>query len=116
MVAVSPIVGGAVIKGPADKMLRGLRMEVSAWQVGWLYQDFLDCLVIDDADAGERARIEALGLDVVVTDTIMKGMEEKAALARRVVEAIRGPRIQGRHSERSEESQGQTTDPSPGSG
>jgi LPPG:FO 2-phospho-L-lactate transferase len=89
VVAVSPIVGGAVIKGPADKMLKGMRMEVSAWQVGWLYEDFLDCLVIDNADAAERARIEALGLDVVVTDTIMKGMEEKAALARRVVEAIR---------------------------
>ncbi len=89
VVAVSPIVGGAVLKGPADRMLKGMRMEVSAWQVGWLYQDFLDCLVIDVADAAERARIEALGLDVVVTDTIMKGMEEKAALARAVVEAVR---------------------------
>jgi LPPG:FO 2-phospho-L-lactate transferase len=90
VVAVSPIVRGAVLKGPADKMLRGLRMEVSAWQVGWLYQDFLDCLVIDVADADERARIEALGLEVVVTDTIMKGMAEKAALARIVVQVIRG--------------------------
>jgi LPPG:FO 2-phospho-L-lactate transferase len=91
-------------------------MEVSAWQVGWLYQDFLDCLVIDVADAGERARIEALGLEVVVADTIMKGMAEKAGLARRVVAAIRGPRIQHRHSERSEESQRRMTDPSLGSG
>jgi len=90
VVAVSPIVGGAVLKGPAAKMLEGLRMEVSAWQVGWLYQDFLDCLVIDVADAGDRARIEALGLDVVVADTIMKGMEEKVALARRVLDATRG--------------------------
>jgi LPPG:FO 2-phospho-L-lactate transferase len=73
-------------------MLKGMRMEVSAWQVGWLYQDFLNCLVIDNADAAERARIEALGLDVVVTDTIMKGMEEKAALAREVVQAIRRKR------------------------
>jgi LPPG:FO 2-phospho-L-lactate transferase len=116
VVAVSPIVGGAVLKGPAAKMLEGLRMEVSAWQVGWLYQDFLDCLVIDVADADDRARIEALGLDVVVADTIMKGMEEKAALARRVVQATRGPRIQARHSEQSEESQHRTADPSPGSG
>jgi LPPG:FO 2-phospho-L-lactate transferase len=92
VVAVSPIVGGSVIKGPAAKMLKGLRMEVSAWQIGWLYEDFLDCLVIDNADAADRARIEALGLDVVVTDTIMKGMAEKAALARCVVEAIRRPR------------------------
>ena len=87
--AVSPIVGGAVIKGPADKMLSGMGMEVSAWQVGWLYEDFLDCLVIDHADAGQERRIAGLGLDVVVTDTIMKDRERKAALARTVMDAIR---------------------------
>jgi LPPG:FO 2-phospho-L-lactate transferase len=87
--AVSPIVGGAVIKGPADKMLSGMGMEVSAWQVGWLYEDFLDCLVIDHADAGQERRIASLGLDVVVTDTIMKDRERKAALARTVMDAIR---------------------------
>jgi LPPG:FO 2-phospho-L-lactate transferase len=87
--AVSPIVGGAVIKGPADKMLSGMGMEVSAWQVGWLYEDFLDCLVIDHADAGQERRIRGLGLDVVVTDTIMKDRERKAALARTVMDAIR---------------------------
>ncbi len=87
--AVSPIVGGAVIKGPADKMLSGMGMEVSAWQVGWLYGDFLDSLVVDQADAALEQRIAALGLDVVVTDTIMRDAERKAALARTVVEAIR---------------------------
>jgi len=87
--AISPIVGGAVIKGPADKMLSGMGMEVSAWQVGWLYEDFLDCLVIDQADAALERRIAGLGLDVVVTDTIMRDAERKAALARTVVEAIR---------------------------
>jgi LPPG:FO 2-phospho-L-lactate transferase len=64
-------------------------MEVSAWQVGWLYEDFLDCLVVDHADAGDERRIRGLGLDVVVTDTIMRDAERKAALARTVVEAIR---------------------------
>jgi len=93
VVAVSPIVGGAVLKGPAAKMLKGMRMEVSAWQVGWLYQDFLNVLVIDQADADLAPRIRELGLEVVVTDTIMKGMEKKAALARTVVQAIRGPHI-----------------------
>jgi len=91
--AVSPIVGGAVIKGPADKMLSGMGMEVSAWQVGWLYEDFLDCLVVDQADAADERRIRGLGLDVVVTDTIMRDAERKAALARTVVEAIRGERL-----------------------
>ena len=87
--AVSPIVGGAVIKGPADKMLSGMGMEVSAWQVGWLYEDFLDCLVVDHADAALEQRIRGLGLEVVVTDTIMRDAERKAALARTVLEAIR---------------------------
>jgi len=57
--------------------------------VGWLYEDFLDCLVIDQADAADERRIAALGLEVVVTDTIMGDAERKAALARAVVEAIR---------------------------
>src|SRR4030042_714029 len=87
--AISPIVGGMVIKGPADKMLSGMGMEVSAWQVGWLYEDFLDCLVIDQADAALERRIRGLGLDVVGTGTIMRDAERKAALARTVLEAIR---------------------------
>src|SRR3972149_755945 len=87
--AVSPIVGGAVIKGPADKMLSGMGMEVSAWQVGWLFEDFLDCLVIDHADAGQERRIAGLGVDGVGTDTIMRDAERKAALAPAVMQAIR---------------------------
>jgi LPPG:FO 2-phospho-L-lactate transferase len=87
--AISPIVGGTVIKGPADKMLSGMGMEVSAWQVGWLYEDFLDCLVIDHADATDERRIKGLGLEVVVTDTIMRDADRKAALARVVLDAIR---------------------------
>jgi LPPG:FO 2-phospho-L-lactate transferase len=70
-------------------MLSGMGMEVSAWQVGWLYEDFLDCLVIDHADAADEKRIAGLGLEVVVTDTIMRDVERKAALARTVLEAIR---------------------------
>jgi len=86
--AVSPIVGGKALKGPADRMLADMRMEVSAWQVGQLYQDFLNVLVIDQADADLAPRIRELGLEVVVTDTIMKGMEKKAALARTVLAAL----------------------------
>ncbi|MBI1885008.1 MAG: 2-phospho-L-lactate transferase [Chloroflexi bacterium] len=80
--AVSPIVGGGVIKGPADRMLREMGHEASAAQVGRLYRDFLDVLIIDQADADLRPDIEASGLEVVVTDTIMRDMEKKAALAR----------------------------------
>jgi LPPG:FO 2-phospho-L-lactate transferase len=80
-VAVSPIVGGAPIKGPADKLLRGLGVEVSAFGVAKLYSDFLDAIVIDTVDAAEKSRIEALGIKVVVANTLMKDLASKTALA-----------------------------------
>jgi LPPG:FO 2-phospho-L-lactate transferase len=84
-VAVSPIVAGAPIKGPADKLLSGLGVEVSAFGVAKLYADFLDGFVIDVADASEKSRIEALGLKVAVTETLMKDLSSKVALAQVVL-------------------------------
>jgi len=85
-VAISPIVGGSPIKGPADKLLRGLGHEVSAFGVAELYRDFLDTFVIDTVDSKERARIEELGVRVKVTNTIMGDLEAKVSLARTVLE------------------------------
>lgn len=84
-VAISPIVAGAPIKGPADKLLSGLGFEVSAFSVAKLYADFLDVFVIDVADAAEKKRIEALGIEVAVTNTIMRSLEDKVSLARTVL-------------------------------
>jgi LPPG:FO 2-phospho-L-lactate transferase len=81
IVGVSPIVGGATIKGPADRMMRGLGMEVSAVGVARAYADFLDVLVIDQQDAELAARVEAEGVRAVVADTIMRDLEVKRALA-----------------------------------
>lgn len=86
--AISPIVGGKALKGPADRMLRDQSLPATPTTIGKLYQDFLDVLVIDDVDADQTTDIEALGLEVVVTDTIMASMDKKAALARTVVEAV----------------------------
>ena len=85
-VAVSPIIAGAPVKGPADKLLRGLGFEVSAYSVAKLYSDFLDTFVLDAADSAERAKIEALGVEVKVTNTLMKSLEDKVKLARTVLE------------------------------
>ena len=85
---VSPLVGGKALKGPADRMLRDQGMEPDAVTIATLYQDFLDVLVIDNVDAELKPRIEALGVDAVVTDTIMDSMEKKAALARAVLKAV----------------------------
>ena len=87
VVAVSPIVGGAPIKGPADKLMSGLGMEVSAVGVARCYRDFLDVMVIDEQDVALASRIEDLGIPTVVTNTIMRDSEAKAALARVVLQA-----------------------------
>ena len=86
-VAVSPIVGGAPIKGPADKLLRGLGREVSAYAVAELYADFLDVFVLDVADLAEKERVEALGVEVRVVDTVMRGLGDKVRLAETVLES-----------------------------
>jgi LPPG:FO 2-phospho-L-lactate transferase len=85
-VAISPIVGGRPIKGPADKLMEGLGFVVSAYSVAKLYRDFLDIFIIDRLDEMEQKRIQDLGLEVVVTNTIMKTLEDKVKLARTALE------------------------------
>jgi len=90
VVAVSPIVGGKTIKGPADRMLRDQNLEASATTIARLYADFLDTLVIDTVDEALAPDIEALGVRAVVTGTIMESMDKKTALARSVLAAAGG--------------------------
>jgi LPPG:FO 2-phospho-L-lactate transferase len=85
VVGVSPIIGGLPIKGPADKMLRCLDIEVSAFGVAKNYRDFLDTFVIDLKDAAEKSRIELLGVNVKVTNTIMNCLGDKVSLAKTVL-------------------------------
>ena len=87
VVAVSPIVGGAPIKGPADKLMSGLGIEVSPVGVARCYRDFLDVMVIDEQDTHLVSHIEDLGIPAVATNTIMRDLDAKAALARNVIEA-----------------------------
>src|SRR5215471_9253163 len=87
VVAVSPIVGGAPIKGPADRLMRGLGMEVSPVGVARCYRDFLDVMVIDNQDALLVSQIEDLGIPTVATNTIMRDNTTKAALAKSVIQA-----------------------------
>ncbi len=84
-VAVSPIVAGAPIKGPADKLMKGLGLEVSAFSVAEYYRDFLNIFVLDLLDKKSKARIEQLGLKVIVTNTLMSTMEDKVRLAQTVL-------------------------------
>lgn len=86
--AISPIVGGRAIKGPAAQMMKTMGMEVSALGVARIYQGLVDVLVIDNVDASLAPAIEKLGVRTVVTNTIMTGTREKKALARTVVQAL----------------------------
>jgi LPPG:FO 2-phospho-L-lactate transferase len=81
VVAISPIIAGTVVKGPAEKLMRGLGMEVSAFSVANLYRDFLDFFILDDADKEQKERVETLGVKAVVTNTLMKTIEDKMRLA-----------------------------------
>ena len=80
-VAVSPIVGGRALKGPADRMLAGLGHDVSTLGVARLYAGMLDGLIIDNEDAALAPAIEALGLRVLVTGTIMGDESDRRRLA-----------------------------------
>jgi len=84
-IGISPIVAGAPIRGPADKLMKGLGLEVSAYSVARLYKDFLDVFVLDVADEKEKMKIEKLGIEVVTANTIMKTLRDRVELARIVV-------------------------------
>lgn len=81
LVAVSPIIAGAAVKGPAAKMLRELGQDVSALGVARHYAELIDGIVIDDADAALAGKIEALGMQVLVTGTLMRDDADRARLA-----------------------------------
>jgi LPPG:FO 2-phospho-L-lactate transferase len=81
VVAISPIVGGAPIKGPADRLMRGLGHEVSALGVAALYRDFADGFILDERDAELADDIAALGLRTCVMDTIMRDAAASQCLA-----------------------------------
>jgi LPPG:FO 2-phospho-L-lactate transferase len=85
VIAVSPIVGGASLKGPSDKMMAELGFEVSALGVARMYRDIASHIVIDDADAVLRAPIERLGMNVSVTQTVMRTDGDKERLAAHVL-------------------------------
>ena len=85
-VAVSPIVGGKTIKGPAAKMFTELGFESSALAVASHYQDLLTGFVLDQIDQTLSGAVQALGMAVHVTDTIMNTPQKRASLAKEVIQ------------------------------
>jgi len=89
VVAVSPIIAGAALKGPADRLLAELGHEVSAVGVAKIYKDVVGTLVIDEADSTLADAIEACGVRCVVAPTVMHTPDHAAALASVLLDAVR---------------------------
>jgi LPPG:FO 2-phospho-L-lactate transferase len=89
VVAVSPIVAGAALKGPADRLLAELGHEPTVVGVAQVYADFVGTLFIDDADAASADAVEASGVRCVVAPTIMHSPEHAASLASLLLDAGR---------------------------
>jgi len=90
VVAVSPIIGGAALKGPADRMLVELSHEQSVVGVARLYAKIASALVIDPVDADLADAVEAAGMRAIVVPSIMSTPEVSATLARATLAAVRG--------------------------
>ena len=88
VVAVSPIIGGNALKGPAAKIMQELNMPASNLSVADYYRDFLDGLIIDRIDERETEEIEKLGIRVEVTDTIMRSMQDRIDLAETTLRVV----------------------------
>jgi LPPG:FO 2-phospho-L-lactate transferase len=89
-IAISPIVGGQALKGPAAKMMAELGQEVSSAGVARGYVGVVDTMVIDEMDRDEAASVEACGMRAMVTNTIMRSDDDKERLAREIVDLITG--------------------------
>ena len=87
--AVSPIVGGAAVSGPAAELMRAQGLSVSAEGLAQAYCDFLDVLIVDERDAAEKLAVEKLGVELRTARTVMKSDVDKAELAWTALEIAR---------------------------
>jgi LPPG:FO 2-phospho-L-lactate transferase len=90
VIAITPIIAGQALKGPAADMLRDLGHEVSARGVTSIYQDFVNLFVLDKADETLKQSIEDSGMRVEVMNTVMNTLEDKETLARHILKLVTG--------------------------
>ena len=90
VVAVSPIVGGKALKGPAARIMEELGMAPGNLAIAEYYRDFLDGLIIDRIDEHEAAAIEKLGIQVKIADTVMRSLQDRIDLAETTLEFALG--------------------------
>ena len=81
VLAVSPIVGGKALRGPAAEMMKALGIEPTAAGVARMYSDFLDIFILDEVDAHLKREVEAMGIKAYTARTVMQSFGERVALA-----------------------------------
>ncbi len=80
-IAVSPIIAGAAVKGPAAKIMGELGLHAGALGIAHHYRDVIDCIIVDTADAAAIPEIQALGIQAVATATLMRNESDRLRLA-----------------------------------
>ncbi|MEM7541248.1 MAG: 2-phospho-L-lactate transferase [Pseudomonadota bacterium] len=88
LIAVSPIIGGTAVKGPTAKIMAELELQVSTVAVAEHYGDLLDGFIIDQTDRDLKSRCEALGVETVVAQTLMKTLDDRVNLAQTAVKFL----------------------------
>lgn len=87
-IAVSPLIGGKPLKGPADKLMKGLGLEASSTEIAKLYKDFLNIMVLDQSDSDEAKDIEELGIQTLVTDIIISDDFKSMQLSKTILKFV----------------------------
>jgi LPPG:FO 2-phospho-L-lactate transferase len=90
-VAVSPIIGGKAVKGPAAKILQELGQEVSPVSIARYYQGLIDILLIDGQDAHHAEAVSAYGIEPVVAPILMQSLEDRRRLAQTCLAVLAKP-------------------------
>jgi LPPG:FO 2-phospho-L-lactate transferase len=86
--AISPIVGGHALKGPAAHMMKSMGLRPAALEVARLCADFVGTFVLDEIDSKQAVEVKSFGMHPVVTNTVMRGLRERKSLARVVVRKL----------------------------
>lgn len=87
-IAVSPLIAGKPLKGPTDRLMKGLGLEVSSIEIAKIYKDFLDIMVLDESDRSITENIEELGIKTLVTNTVIPDDSTSLRLSKSILNFV----------------------------
>ena len=87
-IAISPLIAGKPLKGPTDRLMKGLGLEVNSIEIAKIYKDFLDIMVLDESDRSITENIEELGIKTLVTNTVIPDEKTSMQLSKKILEFV----------------------------